>query len=159
MHDQIAKYTAKLISEGSSQAGMIAFAAQDDTMIADGEPALASLAESILSRLNCLALVAAAPSLPFANFLVRRAEGHEHGIVPRDTETRTFLHDIPIVRKDEIGSDPAKTCADLLGNRKGIVVEGVGIIAAGALTVEQAYINWSSVFHSTYIKYLEDQLM
>jgi ribulose-5-phosphate 4-epimerase/fuculose-1-phosphate aldolase len=45
-----------------------------------------------------------------------------------------------------------------LGNRKGIVVEGVGIIATGALTVEQAYINWSSVFHSTYIKYLEDLL-
>lgn len=158
MHDQIAKYTAKLIADGSSQAGLIAFAAQDDTMIAAGEPALASLSQSILSRLNCLALVVAAPSLPFADFLVRRAAGHERGIVPRDTETRTFLHDIPIVRKGQIGSDPAGTCADLLGNRKGIVVEGVGIIAAGALTVEQAYINWSSVFHSTYIKYLEDLL-
>jgi ribulose-5-phosphate 4-epimerase/fuculose-1-phosphate aldolase len=158
MHDQIAKYTAKLISEGSSQAGRIAFAAQDDTMISDGEPALASLSESVLSRLNCLALAAAAPSLPFADFLVQRAACHEHGIVPRDTETRTFLHDIPIVRKNEIGSDPAETFADLLGNRKGIVVEGIGIIASGALTVEQAYINWSSVFHSTYIKYLEDLL-
>jgi len=158
MYDQIAKYTAKLISEGSSQAGRIAFAAQDDTMISDGEPSLASLSESILFRLNCLALVSAVPSLPFAEFLVQRTSGHEHDIIPRDTETRTFLHDIPIVRTREIGSDPAKTCADLLGNRKGIVVEGVGIIAAGALTVEQAYINWSSVFHSTYIKYLEDLL-
>ena len=158
MHDQIAKYTAKLISEGSSQAGRIAFAAQDDAMISDGEQSLASLSESTLSRLNCLALVAAAPSLPFADLLVRRAAGHEHDIVPRDTETRTFLHDIPIVRKGEAGSDLAKTCAGLLGNRKGIVVEGVGIIATGALTVEQAYINWSSVFHSTYIKYLEDLL-
>ena len=158
MHDQIAKYTAKLISEGSLQAGRIAFAAQDDTMISDGEPPLALLSESVLSRLNCLALVAAVPSLPFADFLVQRAFGHEHEIIPRDTETRTFLHDIPIVRKSEIGTNPAKTFADLLENRKGIVVEGVGIIAAGALTVEQAYINWSSVFHSTYIKYLEDLL-
>jgi ribulose-5-phosphate 4-epimerase/fuculose-1-phosphate aldolase len=158
MHDQIAKYTSKLISEGSSQTGHIAFAAQDDTMISAGEPTLALLSESILSRLNCLALVSAAPSLPFADFLVQRADGHEHDIVPRDTETRTFLHDIPIVRKSEIGTDQAATFADLLGNRKGIVVEGVGIIATGALTVEQAYINWSSVFHSTYIKYLEDLL-
>jgi len=158
MHDQIAKYTAKLISEGSSQAGHIAFAAQDDTMISDGDPALASLSESVLSRLNCLALVAAAPSLPFADLLVQRAAAHEHCIVPRDTETRTFLHDIPIVRKNEMCSDPAESFAGLLGNRKGIVVEGVGIIATGALTVEQAYINWSSVFHSTYIKYLEDLL-
>jgi ribulose-5-phosphate 4-epimerase/fuculose-1-phosphate aldolase len=45
-----------------------------------------------------------------------------------------------------------------LGSRKGIVVEGIGIVACGALTVEQAYINWSSVFHSTFIKYLEDVL-
>ncbi len=98
------------------------------------------------------------PFLPFADFLIQRAASHEHEIVPRDTETRTFLHDIPIVRKSEIGSDPAEICATLLGNRKGIVVEGIGIIATGALTVEQAYINWSSVFHSTYIKYLEDLL-
>ena len=158
MHDQIAKYSSKLISDQSAHAGQIAFAAQDDIIISDGEPFLASLSESVLSRLNCLALAAAAPSLPFADFLIQRAAGHEHEIVPRDTETRTFLHDIPIVRKSETGSDPAEMFATLLGNRKGIIVEGIGIIATGALTVEQAYINWSSVFHSTYIKYLEDLL-
>lgn len=158
MRDQIAKYTAKLISDNSAQAGQIAFAAQDDTMISAGEPTLAALSESVLSRLNCLALVVATPLLPFADFLIQRAAGHEHEIVPRDTETRTFLHDIPLVRKRDAGTGTAETIATLLGNRKGIVVEGVGIIAAGALTVEQAYINWSSVFHSTYIKYLEDLL-
>jgi ribulose-5-phosphate 4-epimerase/fuculose-1-phosphate aldolase len=158
MHDQLAKYSSKLISDQSAHAGQIAFAAQDDIIISDGEPFLASLSESVLSRLNCLALAAAAPSLPFADFLIQRAAGHEHEIIPRDTETRTFLHDIPIVRKSELGSDPAEIIATLLGNRKGIVVEGIGIIAAGGLTVEQAYINWSSVFHSTYIKYLEDIL-
>ncbi|MDD2899103.1 MAG: class II aldolase/adducin family protein [Desulfuromonadaceae bacterium] len=158
MLDQIAKYSAKLISDGSAHSGQIAFAAQDDRMISDGAAVLAQLSESILSRLNCLALVVAVPSLSFAEFLIQRAAHHEHEILPRDTETRTFLHDIPIVRKNEMGAVPAKTYATLLGNRKGIVVEGVGIIAAGALTVEQAYINWSSVFHSTYIKYLEDLL-
>jgi ribulose-5-phosphate 4-epimerase/fuculose-1-phosphate aldolase len=158
MHDQIAKYTAKLISDCSSQAGQIAFAAQDDVMISAGEPVLASLSKSVLARLDCLALAAAAPSLPFADFLIQRAANHEQKVVPRDAETRTFLHDIPIVRKCEIGSDPAKVYATLLENRKGIVVEGIGIIAIGALTVEQAYINWSSVFHSTFIKYLEDVL-
>lgn len=156
MRDQIVKYTSKLISDGSALTERVAFAAQDDVMISDGEPFLASLSESILKQLNCLALVAAAPGLTFAEFLIQRADDQEHHIVPRDTETRTFLHDIPIVRKNEIGSDPADKMAALLGNRKGIVVEGIGIIATGALTVEQAYINWSSVFHSTYIKYLED---
>ena len=158
MRDQIAKYSAKLVSDGSSHAGQIAFAAQDDVILSAGEPDLATLAEMVLSRLNCLALAAAAPSLPFAEFLIQRSTALEHAIVPRDTETRTFLHDIPIVRKNELGSDCAEKIASLLGNRKGIIVEGMGIIAVGALTVEQAYINWSSVFHSTYIKYLEDIL-
>ena len=69
MHDQIAKYRAKLISDNAAQTGRIAFAAQDDIMISDGEPILARLAESVLARLNCLALVAAVPSLPFTDFL------------------------------------------------------------------------------------------
>jgi len=158
MRDQIAKYSAKMISDGAAHAGLIAFAAQDDVMISAGETTLATLAERVLSRLNCLAIAAAAPSLLFAEFLIQRCGIFEHTIVPRDTETRTFLHDIPIVRKNELGSDAADTIATLLGNRKGIIVEGMGIIAVGALTVEQAYINWSSVFHSTYIKYLEDLL-
>ena len=158
MRDQIVKYSAKMVLDGSAYAGQIAFAAQDDVMITAGEPVLAALAETVLSRLNSLALAAAKPALPFAEFLIQRADILEHAIAPRDTETRTFLHDIPIVRKNELGSDSAETIAALLGNRKGIIVEGMGIIAVGALTVEQAYINWSSVFHSTYIKYLEDIL-
>lgn len=158
MLDQISKYTGKMLEDRSACPDRIAFAAQDDVMISSGYQNLATLATSVLSRLNCLALVAARPSLPFADFLIQRATCAEHDIVPRDTETRTFLHDIPILRKPELLTDPAPAIARLLGNRKGIVVEGIGIIANGALTVEQAYINWSSVFHSTYIKYLEDVL-
>lgn len=158
MHDQIAKYNNKLLADRSAKMDRIAFAAQDDVMVCAGWQGLSSLASEVLAQLNCLSLVAAEPALPFADLLVKRAQSGEHEIVPRDTETRTFLHDIPILRKTELGDRPALTIAALLGNRKGIVVEGIGIIANGALTVEQAYINWSSVFHSTFIKYLEDVL-
>lgn len=158
MHDQIAKYTDKLLADRAADTGRIAFAAQDDVMVSAGEPELARLAADVLARLNCLALAVAAPALPFAGYLLQRAGSEEQGIVPRDTETRTFLHDIPILRKAELGVNPAAAIAGLLGNRKGLVVEGVGIVASGALTVEQAYINWSSVFHSTFVKYLEEVL-
>lgn len=158
MHDQIQKYLHRLISDRSAHPGMIAFAAQDDVMISEGEPSLAGIAADTLGNLNCLALCAAQPALPFANFLLCRAAADKHEIIPRDTETRTFLHDIPILRNTDLGTDSALTIAGLLGSRKGIVVEGIGIIASGALTVEQAYINWSSVFHSTFIMYLEDVL-
>jgi ribulose-5-phosphate 4-epimerase/fuculose-1-phosphate aldolase len=158
MHDQIRKYIQKLSADRSAPPTTIAFAAQDDSMISAGEPVLAGIAADTLARLNCLAICAARPALPFADFLLRRAAREEREIIPRDTETRTFLHDIPLLRSSELGERPDSVIAALLGSRKGIVVEGLGIIASGALTVEQAYINWSSVFHSTFIKYLEDVL-
>jgi ribulose-5-phosphate 4-epimerase/fuculose-1-phosphate aldolase len=158
MQNQIQKYINKLISDRSAQPGMIAFAAQDDIMISAGEPSQAGISADSLARLNCLSLCIAQPALPFAEFLLQRAAADEQEIIPRDTETRTFLHDIPLLRSSELGNRPDSAIAGLLANRKGIVVEGIGIIAAGALTVEQAYINWSSVFHSTFIKYLEDVL-
>jgi ribulose-5-phosphate 4-epimerase/fuculose-1-phosphate aldolase len=158
MKDQIAKYANKLLSDRSATDGEIAFAAQDDLLIIEGNASLAALTGGALSRLNCLALVAARPSLPFADFLVRRAPQSESCIVPNDTETRTFLHDIPFLRRAELDQDPAAQVARLLGNRKGIIIEGVGIVATGAVTIEQAYINYSSIFHSTFVKYLQDLL-
>jgi ribulose-5-phosphate 4-epimerase/fuculose-1-phosphate aldolase len=156
--DQIGKYTNKLIADRSAIPDAIAFAAQDDVLITAGEPSLARLAGETLARLSCLGLVAARPSLPFADFLVARAPVGEGRLIPRDTETRTFLHDIPFLRRAELADDPAARIAELLGNRKGVIVEGVGIVANGAVTVEQAYINYSSVFHSTFVSYLQDLL-
>jgi ribulose-5-phosphate 4-epimerase/fuculose-1-phosphate aldolase len=158
MRDQIEKYTGKLIADRSASPDGIAFAAQDDQLIALGAPEPARLAGGTLARLNALALVAARPSLPFADFLVARAPSGDCAIVPQDTETRTFLHDIPFLRQKGLPQDPAGEIARLLANRKGVIVEGVGIVAVGAITVEQAYINYSSVFHSTFVKYLQDIL-
>ncbi len=158
MHDQIAKYTDKLVTDRSAVPSRIAIAVQDASLFSSGEPSLASLAEQILSRLNAVALVAAQPSLPFADLLVAAAAAGETAIVPRDTETRTFLHDIPFVRRVDLSGDPASLLSTLLGNRKGVVVEGIGIFAVGALTVEQAYINYSSVYHATFVRYLEGVL-
>lgn len=157
MRDQIYKYTAKLISDRSAIPAMIAIAAQDDITLSSGEKRLSILAEEILQHLSAMALCIAQPSLHFADFLLQRTPD-EHTIVPRDTETRTFLHDIPLLRQIDLGDTPATVIAHHLGNRKGVIVEGIGIIAVGAFTVEQAYINWSSVFHSTFVKYLEDLL-
>ncbi len=158
MRDQVAKYAGRLLADRSALPGGVAFAAQDDVLIAEGEHGLARLAGDALASLSCLALCAARPALPFADFLVRRSPPGESRIVPRDTETRTFLHDIPFLRREELGAGAAERIARLLGNRKGIVAEGLGIVANGAVTVEQAYINYSSVFHATFVKYLFDLL-
>ena len=158
MYDQLEKYMNKLVADRSTISGRIAMAAKDDELISFGEPVLAGVARGVLERLNALSLVAAAPSLPFADFLVARSEPGSHCIEPQDTETRTYLHDIPFIRRSELTADPAGQIAALLGNRKGVIVEGLGIFASGGVTVEQAYINYSSVFHSTFVKYLQDLL-
>lgn len=158
MQDQILKYHAKLIGDRSAVPDRIAFAAQDDDLLLHGDRELAELAGGVLARLTCLGLLAARPSLPFADYLVCRAPAAESRLIPRDTETRTFLHDIPFLRATDLGPDPAEQIARLLGSRKGVIVEGFGIVASGAVTLEQAYINYSSVFHSTFVAYLQDVL-
>lgn len=158
MLDQLEKYSNKLVNDRAARAGMVAVAAKDDEIISCGEPGLAAVAVGVLERLNALSLVAAPSSLPFADFLIRRSASGADCIEPRDTETRTYLHDIPFIRRSELSHNPAAQIAPLLGNRKGVIVEGLGIFASGGVTVEQAYINYSSVFHSTFVKYLQDLL-
>jgi len=154
----IAKYAGKMERDRSVVAGRVGIAAQDDVMLSEGAPDLARLAADVLSRLSCLGIVAAAPSLPFAGFLLRRANAEAGAIVPLDTETRTFLHDIPILRSEKLAGNPAAAIAALLSNRKGVIAEGVGIVASGPVTLEQAYIHYSSVFHAAFVKYLLDAL-
>ncbi|HZV81929.1 MAG TPA: class II aldolase/adducin family protein [Geobacteraceae bacterium] len=158
MHDQLEKYANKLLADRSALTGRVAVAAKDDELIVQGEAELSDLASKVLERLNALSLVVATPSLAFADLLVARAAAGDNSIEPRDTETRTYLHDIPFVRRSELSARPEEQIARLLGSRKGVIVEGVGIVASGGVTVEQAYINYSSVFHSTFVKYLQDIL-
>ena len=158
MLDLITKYSAKLIADRSAVPGKIAFAARDDVPVSAGDPGLAILAQDILSAGNSLAIVTAQPALPWSDYLVRRSSPEENFIIPRDTETRTFLHDIPFLRREELEKENVAGIYRVMAKRKGIIVEGVGIIAVGALTVEQAYINYSSVFHAVFVKYLQDIL-
>jgi len=154
----IRKYAGKMERDRSVAPGRIGIAAQDDVMLSEGAPDLSRLASDVLSRLSCLGMVVAPSSLPFPDFLVRRAPVVSSTLVPLDTETRTFLHDIPFLRKEELGPEPAATIATLLSKRKGVVAEGIGIVASGPVTLEQAYIHYSSVFHACYVKYLLDVL-
>ncbi len=158
MRKMIEKYAVKLLRDRSAAPGRVGFAAQDDRMVEGGAPDLSRLAADVLSRLSCLGMVAAAPSLPFPELLVRRSPAGSSALVPLDTETRTFLHDIPFLRRGELGADPAGKIAALLSNRKGAIAEGIGIFGAGTVTLEQAYIHYSSVHHAAYVKYLMDVL-
>ncbi len=155
---QIEKYADKLYADGSALPGRTALLAQDDCLLTWGAEELFSLGRAIIERLNVVSLVLAQPALPFMELLLQRVAEAETQLVPLDTETRTFLHDIPLVRKSDFSHADPQHLVELLGQRKGILVEGVGILATGSVTVEQAYINYSSVYHAVYVKTLFDLL-
>ncbi len=80
------------------------------------------------------------------------AEGE---IVPEDSESVYFLHEIPVVTGG-IGSDElARNAARALRDHKGLVVRGHGTFARGA-TVDEAFVILSSVEHACTVKYFCD---
>ncbi len=155
---QVEKFLQKLEQDRTGQPGRMALLVNDDTIIGQGADDLLHLGQNLIAKLNVLSIALVEPTLPFGDLLIRSSLPGENCLVPRDTETRTFLHDIPFVRHEDLEADPTDQLAQRLASRKGILVEGIGIIAIGAVTPEQAYINISSVFHAVFVKYLLDLL-
>lgn len=157
MNDSLRFYQTKLEHDGCGKPGRVAMFMQDDTISAVGPDDLRDLGCPLIKQLGLPALTLYEPALPFYNYVINKVQSG-HTIIPTDTETRTFLHDIPFIRQSELSAEPIPLLADLLGKRKGVMVEGLGIIATGQITLEQAYINASSLFHAIFVKYLLDLL-
>ncbi|AGW13292.1 class II aldolase/adducin family protein [Megalodesulfovibrio gigas] len=77
---------------------------------------------------------------------------------PADSETRTFLHDIPVAPSLE-----AAAVAGALSRRKGcIVLDGDAVplvLAAGALTPGQAAVTVSCICFATFVQFFVDALL
>ncbi len=155
MNDKLFYYQSKLESDGCSKPGRVAMFTQDDAIAAVGPDDLLDIGKRVIRDLGLPALVLYEPSLPFYNFIIKKVTCG-NTIVPTDTETRTFLHDIPFIRKAESDDKLTTRLTEMLGKRKGVMVENLGIITVGPVTLEQAYINASSLFHAVFVKYLLD---
>lgn len=75
-------------------------------------------------------------------------------IIPMDCETRTFLHEIPVIKTFSVSS-----ILNALSMRKSAIIQNKGIIAYGAITPEQAYISYSSTCFAVFVKYFLDALI
>jgi len=157
MKHQIERYRHKLIADGSCLPDQLAILTHDTGILASGNEALCALGRPLLAATGAAALIVATLPLPFEKLLLRHAVTAQV-LVPPDIETRTFLHDIPLLRRSQLSTDPTAVLARHLGRRKGLLLEGVGLIATGPLTLEQAYINLSSLFHALFVKVLHDML-
>lgn len=162
MLDQFGKYGAKLLRDGIAAPDSVRFYRLDDRVIASREDEWLPVFSRVFEALNITALLLARPPLAVADALVRSAGQGADRIVPEDSETKTFHHDFPFLRRSDWEGLPA---ADLAGRisrclqeRKTLIIEGLGLVGSGSVTVEQAYIAYSTVFHASFLKFCLDLL-
>jgi ribulose-5-phosphate 4-epimerase/fuculose-1-phosphate aldolase len=163
MHErQIVKYTQKLLRDQTAVPESIRFYRLDDVVITNREDEWLPVFTEVLQGLDVTALLFAQPTLPFADLLVERADLKETRLVPKDSETKVYLHDIPFIRKGEWEkvnkSDLAGKIVSCLKERKAVIIQGIGVVASGGVTVEQSFIGFTTIFHTTFVKYLLDLL-
>jgi len=163
VHDQIDTYTRKLIRDRTTLPESIRFYRLDDVVSASREDEWLPVFTGVFAGLNVAALLFARPTLSFADLLVKRAGTASDRLMPKDSETKTFLHDIPFIRKTEWSGRPKTELAGkiihCLKERKAVIIEELGVVASGGVTVEQAYIGYSTIVHTTFLKYLIDLLL
>lgn len=145
------KYEEKLVAHGLCNSGAPLVGGINDTVIWNREDPLAEELEKIIGGLNINSMIFARPVEPFFSILKYHCRRSDAEFVPEDTETRTFLHSIPVAR-----SMAATEIIPLLQKRKGCVVEGHGIIAFGTVSPEQAFVVFSSIIFSAFVKFFVD---
>ncbi len=162
MHDHIVKYANKLIRDRTAVPESIRFYVLDDRVIASREDEWLPVFTRVFEGLNVTALLFARLALPFADFLIKKENPRADRLVPKDNEARTFFHDVPFIRAGEWrGRDPdalSQMIVRCLKERKAMLIEDLGVVAAGGVTVEQSFIAFSTIFHTTFVKYLLDIL-
>jgi len=104
----------------------------------------------INEELGSLTILFAKPEEPFFSCLEHIAKT-EGDFSPNDSETRTFLHTIPVLEdmdKNEI--------VTALRRRKGAYIKNHGIITYGVFTAEQAFVTFSSICFAGFVKFFSD---
>jgi len=154
MDKLIIKYSNKLVSAGLCAEGEPLFGTYDDEVIwNDRRPERESL-DTVIRGLNTISVLFANPVEPYRsiiNYLAQEALKGKGFVRPDDTETRTFLHDIPVAKSLHAGE-----IIKSLKKRKGVIIPGRGIVTYGTVSPEQAFIFFSSICFSCYVKFMTD---
>ena len=151
MQDLIEKYENKLVAAGLMDTGTPLLAGLDaDLQWNRNDPACNILTE-VITSLGVNALLYGPPAEPYRTILESLCDSPVTAITPQDCETRTFMHDIPILRQMH-----APDIIAALRRRKTVYIAGHGIVTWGAVSPEQAFIFYSSVCFAALVKFFAD---
>lgn len=147
------RFAERLARAGLCPPGGALVGGWDDAVSFSRPDPLTPVLSEVMERLGVGSLMLVPPAEPYAAILEWLAAREAPAIRPRDCETRTFFHDIPVVPRPE-----AAAMAAALARRKGAYVPGHGILAHGALSPEQAFVTVSSVAFAAFVKFFADAL-
>jgi ribulose-5-phosphate 4-epimerase/fuculose-1-phosphate aldolase len=151
MRNLIEKYANKLVEHGLCHNEAPIVGGINDEIFWNRSSKHTKELEKIINGLNINSLIFAKPIFPFMEILNFHSSNTDYEFVPEDTETRTFLHSIPVVRELK-----AETIIPFLKKRKGVVIENEGIITFGTVSPEQAFVVFSSIIFSAFVKFFVD---
>jgi ribulose-5-phosphate 4-epimerase/fuculose-1-phosphate aldolase len=150
----IKKYADKLYSQGLCEKGAPILGGLDSEIIWSRDGAEQKILGEVISGLSINSILFSIPAEPYysiINYLAEESMKSGGLIKPEDSETRTFLHDIPVIDKFEPG-----LIIETLKHKKSVVIRNGGIVTFGIVSPEQAFIVYSSVCFSCFVKFFTD---
>jgi len=154
MDSLIHKYARKLVSQGLADEGEPLIGQVDADVEWNREAPEIGALTGVMGSLNMLSILFSRPAEPYGSIidvLAERALLSGSVLRPEDSESRTFLHEIPV-----IDSFSEKALVEALKKRKTVIVRGKGVVAYGTVSPEQAFVLFSSVCFSSYVKFFAD---
>jgi len=146
------KYIKKMVQQGLAEENRILFLGLDAELVCS-RPSEAYNTElsGVFDLMNINSLLYAEPAEPYRSIIAHLTEQPEDKLTPSDCETRTFLHDIPVIQELK-----ASEIFKALSHRKTAIIRCKGIVSYGTVSPEQAFVSFSSVCFSTFVKFFTD---
>ncbi len=155
MERLLERYRKKLALAHLAAPQEVHFGVMDDKLLFLGEDgSIEETLAQLFSQLSINTVLAGRPMEPYRSIIEYLARSFPQGFCPEDTETRTFLHELPVVTTFEAGP-----IAATLGRRKCVIVPGHGVVTYGTVSPEQAFVLFSSVCFATFVKFFTDYLL
>lgn len=154
MEQLVKKYVGKLIAAGLAENPLVC--GLDDEVVWNRPDDDIKVLEQVLGGMNINSLICARPAEPYLTIFRFLTSRYPKTITPSDCETRTFLHDVPVIRDFTSAS-----ILTHLRRRKSVVVasgNGIRLITFGGVSPEQAFVSFSSVCFSGFVLFFADYM-
>lgn len=147
------KYARKLIAQGLTAPGDPIVGGLDAELVWNRKDPRCTELAKVFDGLSINSLVFAKPAEPHASIIDFLAARYPDIIRPEDTETRTFLHDIPVCPEFS-----AEAIISNLKKRKAVIIPGTGIVSTGTVSPEQGFVFYSSTVFACFVLFFSEYM-